>query len=181
MDKDPLAHTHARTHIQEALSAAEEQRLAEERNRDQKAYRDRKAELLTRLGGVAAAPPTTFEAAAPEETETEPDVTLSIAGKSVTCKLSSIGDEQLGVMTDQEFDAYAISLFPHTHSARTASHSTQHRNTITQHRESTTQHRTAPHSIARSLGSITQRTPCRYNALVSLNGGEDNMDDDDDF
>jgi hypothetical protein len=52
----------------------------------------------------------TTPAAAPEEARgeevEEASVTLTIAGKTVTCKLSAIGDEQLSVMTDQEFDAY---------------------------------------------------------------------------
>ena len=90
-----------------AVTAAEEQRVAEERSRDQRAYRDRKADLLTRLQGVATATPVAApEEMRGEEVDEEADVTLTIAGKTVSCKLSAIGDEQLGVMTDQEFDAY---------------------------------------------------------------------------
>jgi hypothetical protein len=91
---------------EEASNAVEEERAAEERRRDQSAYRDRKADLLTRLQGVATATPVAAPEEARGEEVEEASVTLTIAGKTVTCKLSAIGDEQLSVMTDQEFDAY---------------------------------------------------------------------------
>lgn len=75
---------------------------------DNQTYSDKKAAMLEKLQrtqeNAEAAP--ALEQQAVEEDESDPTVSITIAGAPLTCKLSEISEDQVGEMTEAEFDHY---------------------------------------------------------------------------